>query len=290
MSLSTGMAPALLSRENLLRIARALPADLSVLSKLGTMLQDENSDLDDIAALLRRDVALAARMVRIGNSPAYGAGGSVASVEEAVNRVGFGEVLKLVGAAAVSRFTERGLDLYCIEGKALRNNMLYTALATESLAHAAGIDPRLAYTAGLLRSLGLMVLDQASRGPAGLTQRYTTDNWLSYSGWEGSTLGINNCEVAALILGEWGFSEEMSGAIRSHYLPHAGDAQSRLATLLNLANGLACRVNYGLAGELTWWNITPEKLTAAGLTLDDLESAFVRTKTAFEAATAALAA
>ena len=207
-----------------------------------------------------------------------------------MNRVGFGEVLKLVGAAAVSRFTERRLDLYGIEGKALRNNMLYTALATESLAHAAGIEPRLAYTAGLLRSLGLMVLDQASRGQAGPTQRYTAENWLSYSDWEGSNLGINNCEVVALILAEWGFAAEMSGAIRSHYLQHEGDAKSRLATLLNLANGLACRADYGLTGELTWWHISAEKLTAAGLTLDDLESAVGRTQTAFEAANAALAA
>src|ERR1043165_8129522 len=85
------------SREKLLTVARSLPADLSVLSKLGEMLQDVNSDLDAIAGLLRRDVALAARIVRISNSPMFGGGGQVASIEDAVNRVGFSEILKLVG-------------------------------------------------------------------------------------------------------------------------------------------------------------------------------------------------
>src|SRR6185436_14440087 len=124
------------SREKLLTVARSLPADLHVLSKLGEMLQDVNSELDAIAGLLRRDVALAARIVRISNSPMFGGGGQVASIEDAVNRVGFSEILKLVGTATAARFTERALDYYHVSAIALRDNMLYGAFAAEALARA----------------------------------------------------------------------------------------------------------------------------------------------------------
>jgi HD-like signal output (HDOD) protein len=42
------------------------------LSELGELLQDPNTDLEQVSDLLRRDAALAARVIRIGNSAAFG--------------------------------------------------------------------------------------------------------------------------------------------------------------------------------------------------------------------------
>jgi len=276
------------SREKLLQVARTLPADLHVLSQLGEMLQDVNSELDEIAGLLRRDVALATRIVRISNSPMFAGGGQIASTEEAVNRVGFSEILKLVGTATAARMTERKIEFYGIDAETLRDNMLYGAFAAEALARAAGMDSRVAYTAGLLRSLGVMVLDRACRGQLNPSQAYTTGRWTNYSAWEGSICGVNNCEVTALILDEWRFPTELGGAIRGHYLARASDYERPLAVLLNVANGLAQRVGRSFPGEACWWEISPEKLTAIGLTEEDLEPAAAAAETAFEAATAAL--
>lgn len=278
------------SREKLLRVARSLPADLRVLSQLGRMLQDINSDLDQVAQLLRRDVALAARIVRISNSPVFCGGGEVASVEEAVNRVGFSEILKLVGTAAASRFAERALEFYDISPQKLRNNMLYGAFACEALARAAGTDSRVAYTAGLLRPLGMLVLDSASHGQLAVTHRYAPVSWPTYTAWEGAMFGLGNTEVASLILEEWRFPPEVVAAIRGHHLEVSTDYDQPLAALLNVANGLAHRVTRSFPGEARLWEINEAKLRAAGLTEDDFEPAIVWTESSFEAAIAALAA
>jgi HD-like signal output (HDOD) protein len=278
------------SREKLLQVARALPADLEVLSALGEVLQDINSELDEIAALLRRDMALSTRIVRISNSPVFGGGGQVASVEEAVNRVGFSEILKLVGTATAARFTEKALDHYGISAVQLRDNMLYTALAAEALAKLAGFDPRAAYTAGLMRSLGIIVLDRASRGQARYSHHFAASAWESYSAWEGSIFGVDNCEVTALILQEWRFPAELSNAIRSHYLKRSGDAQRPLAALLNVASSLAERSARDFPGEACWWGISPQKLSACGVREDDLAIAVIGVEAEFEAAISALSA
>lgn len=277
------------SREKLLQVARTLPADLSVMSTLGEMLQDVNSELDQIAGLLRRDVALAARIVRISNSAAFGGGGQIASIEEAVNRVGFSEILKLVGTATAARLTERALERYGIGAVKLRDNMLYVAIASEALARLSGVDQRVAYTAGLMRPLGIMVLDRASRGHIHFMQHYAT-RWESFSAWEGSLFGIDNCDVAALILEEWRFPAEVTGAIRAQYLKRAGDFDSPLAALLNVANSLAQRADRGFAGEACWGEFTAAKLAAAGLASGDVEEARSGIETTFAAAIAALAA
>jgi HD-like signal output (HDOD) protein len=276
------------SREKLLQIARSLPADLHVLSTLGEMLQDVNSDLDEIAVLLRRDVALAARIVRISNSAMFGGGGQVASIEEAVNRVGFSEILKLVGTATAARFTERALEHYDISAVKLRDNMLYVAFACEALARSAGADARVAYTAGLLRTLGLMVLDRAGRGQLHWTQKFSASKCPHYSAWEGNLFGVDNCEVAALILDEWRFPRELSTALRGHYLIRPDDRENQLACLLNVANGMAHQVNRALAGELSFWEMSADKLRSAGVTPEDFTAAVASADIAFDEAVAAL--
>jgi HD-like signal output (HDOD) protein len=278
------------SREKLLQVARSLPADLHVLSHLGEMLQDVNSDLGQIADLLRRDVALAARIVRISNSPMFAGGGQIGSTEEAVNRVGFSAVLKLVGTATAARLTDRAVEAYGIRADALRSNMLFVASAAEVLARAAGLDPRVAYTAGLLRTLGMMVLDRAGRGQLGPAQAYSAARWPGFSTWEGSVFGVNHGEVAALILDEWRFPAELGSAIRAHYLAHDGDWEQALAVLLNVANGAARRAGYGFFGEASWWEITDDKLRTLGVREEDVGCAMGVAEAALETTAEALAA
>lgn len=266
-----------------------MPADLQVLSALGEMLQDVNSELDDIAALLRRDMALAARIVRIGNSPMFGGSGRIASVEDAVNRVGFSEILKLVGTASAARLSERALELYGIGAQRLRDNMLYGAVAAEALARAAGIDPRAAYTAGLLRPLGLMVLDRTGRGGSLAGQKYDPLQWESYSAWEGSLFGVDNCDVAAMILEEWKFPVELSRSIRAHYLAQITDYDRPLAVVLNIAGGLSHRTARSFPGESRWWPISERKLQVAGIAEEYLAPATEEAEIAFTAAVNALA-
>ncbi|WP_414661210.1 HDOD domain-containing protein [Horticoccus sp. 23ND18S-11] len=279
----------LVTREALLRVARTLPADLRVLSKLGEMLQDVNAELDDISSLLCRDVALSAGIVRISNSVMFSGAGRVSSIQEAVNRVGFSEILRLVGTATTGRFTEGALDFYGISADTLRANMLYGAFAAEALARPAGIDPRTAYTAGLLRTLGFIVFDRSCRGVVKPDQAFGKGPWTAYAGWEESLAGMNSCEISAMLLDEWKFPPEASAAVRSHYLAQPADYERPLAALLNVANGLTHRVGRSFAGEGSWWEITPQKLAAAGLKEDDFELAIGEIEAAFDAAMTALA-
>ncbi len=271
-------------------IAETLPADLRVLSKLAELLKDPNSDLDDIARLLRRDVALAAKILQVSNSAAFGRGRAVASTEEAVNLVGFGEILKLVGTVTAARLSESALHCYDVDAKRLRDNMLYGAFAAEALAGPAGIDPRVAYNAGLLRSVGVMVLDRAGRRDPATSPLYSPSRWPDFVAWETSVFGMASTEVTAIVLNNWGFPSELTRAIRSHYIIQPTGQEEPLAALLNLANGLAQRVSRSFHGEDPWWDITPEKLAAAHLTEDDFGPAVVATEEAFEAARTALAA
>jgi HD-like signal output (HDOD) protein len=249
-------------RESLLHVVKTLPAAPQILARLGHRLLDMDSGLDDIVALLRCDTALTAHIIRIANSAAYNPGLPFGSLEDALARVGLSEVYRLTGFAAVAQLADRNLPFYGISGAQLRENSLLTALVMESLAGPAGLDPRAAYTAGLLRSIGKIALDRLTRDHA-----YRTDYELRGAGplaeWETGFVGLSNCEAAAIILDTWHFPAKTITAIRDHYAPD--DTADALTHLLNLAAGAAERCGHGLPGERFYWGCSSESLAAAGL-------------------------
>jgi HD-like signal output (HDOD) protein len=275
---SSSVAP-VLTRERILTVARGLPAAPQVLSELGELLQDPNTDLEQVSDLLRRDPALAARVIRIGNSPAFG-GNALATVEEAVNRVGFGEIFRLVGLATTSRLADRALACYGLEAEAFRASTLFHALAAEALAReAAGHDPRVAYTAGLMRGVGMIVLDRLMRDSAA-GARYAAEGGEGYAVWEGRAVALSNPEVAAVILAEWRFPADVVEGVRDHYLLGTNTAPSPLAGLLNAAGVIASSNGRALPGEASYWTYCAGQL--AGVGVDD--AAFARAAEVAEAA------
>jgi HD-like signal output (HDOD) protein len=276
-------------QEKLLKIAQQMPASARVLAQLGQLLMDVNSGLEEIAHLLKRDTALAARVIRISNSAAYGSGGGIASIEDAVGRVGFAEVYRLTGFASAAQVFDHDLPSYGIAGATLRYNTLLSALAIESLAKRAAVDSRAAYTAGLMRSAGKVVLDKLGKQSLGYGQDFMRSGQGAVTEWEQAMFGVTNAEAAAIVLESWHFPVSVCAPVRGQYLPSANDAHARMTALLSLAAGVAAEAGYVLPGEGGCWEATPERLRAAGVSMtllkdcaDEANQAFVLIKESLE--------
>lgn len=263
-------------RESLLRAVRSLPSAPQILAQLGRLLADPNSDLARVAALLKRDAALSARILRICNSAVYGPAEPCAGIEEAVQRVGFEELYRLTGFAATAQLSPQQLALYGVSGAQFRENALLTALILERLAPLAGVETASAYTAGLLRSIGKIALDRWAC-VHGLGLDYETHGRGPLVDWELGIAGLGNGEAAGIVLADWQFPEALIAAIRDHYAP---PADSRLAQLLHVAAAAADRCGHGWRGEYVYWEQAAEKRAALGIEAAALEGA---TREALEA-------
>lgn len=260
-------------RETLLHVVKNLPAAPLILSQLGHLLLDPNSDMTEVIKLLRCDAALTARIIRISNSAYYNTGQRYASIDEALARVGFNEVYRLTGLAAVAQLSDQDLPTYGITGAQLRENALLTALAAEEMAAFTDINPRHAYTTGLLRSIGKIAFDRLARSGS-YNGRFGEQAGLGLAEWETGFIGLNNCDAAAVILSEWRFPPATITGIREHYL--LAPSQSALAHLVNLAAGAADRAGQPLPGEMRYWEIAPERLEAVGMTAEQVDEAMRR--------------
>lgn len=267
------------SRTSLMNVVKTLPTAPQILAQLGDLLLDINTGLEEITNLLRRDVGLTVRLMRVANSPVYAKGTPSGSLVEALSRVGFKEVYRLTGFAAVAQLSDQKLQVYSTSGTQLRENSLLTALFMEALAEQAGVDVRMAYTAGLLRSTGKIALDRILRDdPANpVVDAGVADLLL----WEIDTAGMDNGVASSFILDEWHFPPELTQAIKLHSKP--GSDAGTLAHLLNVAAGEAERAGHGLCAESGYWELTPERISAANLTAEQIANARGRALAAFDA-------
>ncbi len=267
-----------LTRENLIALGNKLAPAASTFSRLRILLSDPNTDLDDIIKLIRLDPALTFNVVRMSNSVLFGLRDKTESLDVAVGRVGLGEIFRLVGLAAARQVCQRDLVTYRLRASRLWENAVATAAAGEVLAQRSGRDAGLAYTAGLLRTIGRVVLDGA-----GLDQHYPGEaEWPSVSEWEKKVFGITSAEVTTELLTHWHFPGELVESIRGHFNP-IGDINGTNigACILNLACGVAARFGLDLPGEGGDWVRTPAKLMLAGVSESDVEDCANRARAHF---------
>lgn len=277
-----------ITRDAILEQARALPAAPQVMAGLSELLQDINTDLDQIADEVRMDPALAGRVIRISNSVVFGGDERVGSIEEAVNRVGFDEVLRIVGVATVAGLADRALGCYGLAAERVREASLLHGLAAESVASYAGVEPHTAYSAGLLRGIGMMVIERIARHSLAPADCFDPSQSLSYAEWEMARFGVTATDVATMVFDEWRFPSEVVSAVQHHLLVADAHYEDRFACVLNLAGGIVHAANLALPGEVAAWDLLPEKLAAAGLDQAQFERAQARALDQFEHQRAAL--
>ncbi len=234
------------------QVAERLPSAPYVLTELQQLLADPNNGVEEVSALLRQDTGLTARVVRIANGIVFNRGGSVGSLEAALGRIGFNEVHRLAGAAVLRQLASMDFTFYPISTFAFCRNSLAVAFVMEELSRYAELDPRVAYTTGLLRSIGKLILDTTARG------EYRTDQVVPLGhedllAWEQCSFGIAHPEVAVAVLRAWRFPAEAFMPVRDHFLHRLPVEPHVSCRVLNLACGWVDDLGWGLPGEKTFW-------------------------------------
>lgn len=257
-----------LTRETVIMLGNKLAPASATFGRLRTLLLDPKTDLSEIVRIIRLDPALTFHVVRMSNSVLFGVRDRTDSLDVATGRVGLGEIFRLVGLAALQQVCQRDLPTYRLPANRLWENAVATAAAAELLAQRAGREPGLAYTAGLLRTIGRVVLDGAANGSV-----YPGEaEWPSVAEWEKTTFGITSAEVTTILLDHWRFPAELVESVRGHYEPLSNLESSNIgACVLNLACGVAARFGLDLPGESGDWICTPAKLMLASVSDADLE-------------------
>jgi HD-like signal output (HDOD) protein/CheY-like chemotaxis protein len=216
-----------------------VPPVPGVLLSLRSMLQSDQTDVDEVVTKIEADQRLAADLVRLSNTPQYARGGRNTSVKAAVTRLGLRPVHGLVETLALKGSYQSGDPqtrrlLARVWGHGVARGLAMRALA-DLMASDDRINPDSAYLNGLMADVGACFLlwVVAQRGEPLTT---ADEAWLLPS------IAQHHSDLSALILRRWGFDDESVKLAQHHHADAAPVGSGRYWPMGVLAAGLASEV------------------------------------------------
>ncbi len=125
----------------------------TVASRVITLTQDPDSDAKQLSDLIQGDLALAAYVMRIANSPAYTPDGNLVSLQQAIARLGMRIIGEIAVTASVNSktFKAKGFESQISQ---LWDHSLATALWSKEIARECRKNVECVFLCGLLHSIG----------------------------------------------------------------------------------------------------------------------------------------
>jgi putative nucleotidyltransferase with HDIG domain len=214
-----------------------------VVMRVLQLLDNENSSFEEISEVIQNDPALAAQMLRVANSAAFGMRSRVENVHDAMRAVGTNAVRRLVLISAVmNKFSPHHLPA----ARELWEHSILTACWARSLARPMSAPPSESFLPGLLHDIGKMVLLQSFPEEAARIDKLAQGDTTREQA-ERMVLGTTHSDVGAYVCHHWAFPASISQAALHHLTPCGLlDETKRIRPTTRVVH-VACRVARALA-------------------------------------------
>jgi len=201
--------------------------------RLFEILQDDEADTERLEGLISSDPAMAAKIIKLANSPFYRHAREPFGIHQAMLTVGI-DMVKCLALTMAVMDTLHSESLYA---RALWAHSYATGLISLSLCRDRSEKDHL-FTGALLHDLGRMVY--LFKLPEIYIPLIEFDgSWPDIS-LERDALGSDHAAVGEAIACMWRFPEQVVEIIRDHHVP-----QGRLSALVSLVNRVVCMLERG---------------------------------------------
>ncbi|NIA13331.1 MAG: HDOD domain-containing protein [Nitrospiraceae bacterium] len=219
----------------LIRQIKSFPALPETVQRVEQAMQDPERAARDAAEILGSDMSMAAKVLSVANSSAYGFARTIDSLDLAVALLGLHETYSIVLSVGV-------VDLMSRERRAaweaLHRRSALCATAAGVVAKASG-HARLpgVYAAGLLHEIGRVVLlSIAAQQHARIVDGLGGDDLLRA---EEKEIGLTHTEAGYQLADHWGLPNGISQAIRMHHTPESATEDKELVAVVAVASAMA---------------------------------------------------
>ena len=203
---------------HLMAVCESLPRPPGIAFRILQRTRDSDASAHDVAQILAGDPFLAARIVRMANSPMYAQRGEVRSLDRAVTVLGF----EATRTAAVSFTLLKSFGSSLQEGEIdcqlFWRRSLLAAISGRALAGLLDdVDGEESFLVCLLQDIGILALSRAVPGLyEGLGAEQLHQEKLIAR--EKDQFGADHSEVGAWLVDSWDFPEDIGkGILASHH-------------------------------------------------------------------------
>jgi HD-like signal output (HDOD) protein len=258
-----------LAESELLAAIDKLPSLPTVVERVLSVSGKETSSAGDLDGIIRQDLAITGRLLRMVNSSFYGLSHEVTSITQAVAILGFTGLKSLVLAASTAGMMEQEMSAYGFASKGLWRNSITTAALARDIARRVGasdIEAEEFFAAGLLRDVGMLVLAPflAKRG-ATLRRDGGAVDILER---ERQVLGFDHCWAGERVVEKWRLPKTLIPVVARHHRwqPNAPARELRQIAVVRLAERISYSVGMGVLPDHPFdAKVDPDLVQSTGL-------------------------
>jgi HD-like signal output (HDOD) protein len=235
--------------------------------------RNPDSGVDDLCQVIRRDVGLSSRILRVANSAAYARRVPARALVDAVLTLGLRKTCDLLVAAHARRL----FAVAPAHAERLWRHSLASALLADEMARfSGGRNGLLAFLPGLFHDVGRIAFYLATSDP-GADTRSEAATVSGKPEAERARYGFDHAEAGAILTEDWGLGPDQVDAIRWHHQPAQAEHGRMLAAILNVADVAAHEMGFGSGSA------APEHVdgTSIGLGDPELETIVERVRETF---------
>lgn len=220
---------------NMIRQIDTLPALPETVRRVQDATLDPMSTIRDVADIIVMDPPIAAKVLGVANSAAYGFAQRVDEVSLAVSLLGLRETYSIVLSAAVVNVFEKTktldyrqfwLDSMCCAGA----TRIVTKMAGRK--HIPGV-----FSGGLLHDIGRLALSEAV--PELYLKVQKDLEGCDLQAAEESEIGISHTEAGYVLADHWGLPIDIIEPIRFHHKPELAGAAKEATAIVAIAEVMA---------------------------------------------------
>jgi putative nucleotidyltransferase with HDIG domain len=270
--------------DSLLASFQDLPTIPEVLARIWQLVDDPRSSARDLEQVVSLEPPLAAKVLRLANSPYYGGRGRVKDVQMAITALGFDTLRNLAVCLSVaSGLVQREARQNVMDQRELWRHSVGCAVVARRLARELDVlepaDAEELFTAGLLHDIGMFVVALGRPRAYAEVVRVGLEEGFDQTRAEREVLGFDHAEVGCAFAQRWHFPFRLQDLIANHHSPAVGD-RATAKHVLSLADAVAHRVvPTAILPDFEVREVERRDLSALQVeedVLDDLEPGFRR--------------
>ena len=222
-----------------------LPSLPHTFQKVLEQLDNVAADARSLESVIEEDPVLAAKILKVANSPLFGVAGQVTKVSHAIVVLGFEEVKNLVIGLALTQSFPTDISSTGVSAKELWMHSIAVGKAAKAIAEEmGGMDPEEIFIAGLMHDLGrfLICLYFADHIPA--IRQIEEEKQIPVFKAE-EIYGLSHAEAGAYLAKKWELSNWLVNVIRYHHQPTSAGDESQAASVIFLADQLCQKLAIG---------------------------------------------
>lgn len=191
-----------------------IPPCPELLTALQLEMRQSDPDPAEITRIAGSDVAMAATLMRVANSPLYSRARPAGTVAEAVTMLGMGQAAAiLTGFLARSAIRINSPLVEHFWETSTRRSLAMAYIARQLY----GVDAEVAQTCGLFMHVGIPVMLQGVRGYAGTLAEAMARQDRSFTETENAVHRTDHAVVGAIVARTWFLPPVIAFAIRLHH-------------------------------------------------------------------------